>query len=98
MGIGFACGRGGGNAGNQKHKLKIPIGNDDLFPDGSPLKKTEKAIGFMANGVVIWMPFSQIVDQTYEDQTLLFWCPMWLIEEKALEMFIDTSHEPGLFD
>lgn len=76
------------------------------------MAQTEKAYGFRVNGQMIWIPKSQIEDFEYRadfnannpnpdgraDNFISFSCPEWLIEEKALEYFVDTSHEPTLFD
>ncbi len=95
----IACRRGGGADGNKKVLVTVPIGEDDLFADGMPYRRTDKALGFMANGVVIWIPLSQIEDDDYDlkEWKLRFWAPMWLVEAKSLEIFIDTSYAPGLF-
>lgn len=92
MGIGFACGRGSNNAGNKRERLMIPAENLE--------KETEKAYGFRFNEQMVWLPKSQITEfeRTPNADKVSFWLPMWLITEKALEIFIDTSYAPSLFD
>lgn len=70
-------------------KLTIPL-------DGKTVRQSDKAFGIEVNGTLVWLPKSQIED-VQEGDPFSCWCPMWLIEEKGLEIFIDTSHEPGLF-
>lgn len=84
----FICGRS--NPNNQTKLLTIPL-------DGAEPKETEKAHGIVVNGQTIWIPKSQIQEFKQENGAVSFWCPMWLITEKSLEFFIDTSFEPSLF-
>jgi hypothetical protein len=46
----------------------------------------------------VWFPKSQIQEYVNRGDEVSFWCPEWLIVSKGCEAFIDTSHEPGLFD
>lgn len=85
----FACRKSDG--GNSKKLLTIPL-------DGETIKTTEKAYGLKINGQMIWLPKSQTADVEEKDGTFSVWLPMWLITEKSLEIFIDTSYEPSLFD
>ncbi len=94
----IACNRGASNNGSRKMKLVIPIGEPELFAGGVPYRASEKAYGFQANDQVVWLPKSQIEEFSFDGGSIICWCPMWLISEKGLEIFIDTSHEPGLFD
>lgn len=84
----FACRR---SDGNSKKLLTIPL-------DGETVRESEKAYGLKINGVMIWLPKSQIQEAAEADGVFKCWCPMWLITEKSLEIFIDTSYEPSLFD
>lgn len=94
----FVCRRGSSSDGNQLLKLAIAIGEQELFAGGEPFRESDKAYGFKANDQLIWLPKSQIRDFSFDGETLVCWCPRWLIEKNALEIFVDTSHEPGLFD
>lgn len=84
----FACGR---NTGNSQKLLTIPL-------DGEDVRETEKAFGLKINGQMIWLPKSRLKDVEIKDGKFSCWCELWIITEKSLEMFIDTSFEPGLFD
>lgn len=65
------------------------------------MRETDKAYGIYCNDQYIWFPKSQIEAFMKRDNDheyhVEFWCPRWLIEEKGMEIFIDTSHEPSLF-
>lgn len=95
----------GSTHGNIKHKLRIPFDKADQISPASRtpfMIESDKAYGFKVNGQAIWMPKSQVDEFYYRfndhEQHIEFWAPRWLIEAKALEYFIDTSGEPGLFD
>lgn len=93
------------NSGNRKYKITIPFDQVDQIAPGSTrpfIRESDKAYGFKVNGITIWIPKSQIDDFHYRfndhESHIEFYCPLWLITEKSLEYFIDTSHEPSLFD
>ncbi len=101
----ITCRRSSGNSGNRIYRVKIPFDRiDQIAPAAREpfLIETEKAYGFRVNGVNIFVPKSQIEDFHYRfndhEAHIEFECKEWLITEKSLEIFIDTSHEPGLFD
>lgn len=85
----FACKRNSG--GSTEKLLTIPL-------DGEKVRETEKALGLKINGEMVWLPKSQITEPKESDGEFSCWCAAWLIKEKKLEIFIDTSYEPGLFD
>ncbi len=85
----FTCKRN--SEGNAQKLLTIPL-------DGEDVRVTEKAFGIKINGQMIWLAKSQIKDAEVRDGKFSCWCPMWLITEKSLEIFIDTSFEPSLFE
>lgn len=77
--------------GNKLQKLSIPL-------DGLGLRHTDKAIQIIS--VEVWMPRSQIQEFEHDKESdrVSFWAPEWIINEKCIEHFIDTNHEPRLFD
>lgn len=85
----FICGQS--KQGNAQKLVSIPL-------DGKATRETEKAFCVVVNDQNVWLPKSQISDFKVENDIASFWCPMWLITEKSLEVFIDTSFEPSLFD
>jgi hypothetical protein len=91
MGFVFACGRS--NGGNKPVYMKIPA--------EAVKRETAHAYGLDLNGEanapLVWIPKSQISDWTVEGENVFFWLPRWLVEEKSLEYFVDTSYEPSLF-
>lgn len=89
MVTGIFC-RGGGNEGSKLVLLRIPTEDFEA--------ESEKAYCFKVNSQKIWLPKSQIQEWGQNDLQTTFWLPRWLVEEKSLEYFIDTSHEPSLFD
>lgn len=92
----FTCSRGtGSNDSNKLFKLKIPV---ETFPGGKAVRESDAAYGFKVNGEWVWLPKSQIKQYEFENNVIECWCPRWLVEKKGLEIFVDTSHEPGLFD
>lgn len=81
----------GNNSGNKLKLLTIPL-------DGQTITETDKAYGFTVDAMKVWLPKSQIEDWTETDGQISFYLPEWLIVDKELEPFIDTSHEPSLFE
>ena len=81
-------------AGNRLQKLTIPVS------DRGDVRESDLAHGVYVDdiGKYAWFPKSQIKDFSSDAESVTFWCPEWLIEEKQVEAFVDTSHEPGLFD
>lgn len=77
--------------GNKLKLLTIPL-------DGKTPSETALAHGIAINRVVVWLPKSQIEDWEIKDGSASFYAPEWLITNKGLDMFIDTSHEPSLFE
>lgn len=62
--------------------------------------ETAKAHGLDIDGFerTVWLPKSQIQDFKDNGESVSFWCMEWLVKEKRLQEFIDTSYEPSLFD
>lgn len=94
-------------AGNKLRLLTIPFEKINMTEPASRtpfVKETDAAYGFTVNGEMVWIPKSQIKDFEYDDvikadyPCMRFWCPDWLIEAKSLEIFVDTSYEPSLFE
>lgn len=83
----FACGK---SHKRLESKLSIPF---DQWETESP-----KAYGFRINGQLIWLPKSQVKDWERDEMRITFWLPTWLIEKNSLEVFLDTSDEPSLFE
>jgi hypothetical protein len=84
----------GNNSGNKLRLLTIPI--DDSAD--VPVRETPAAYGIAIEGRVTWFPKSQIQEFKQSDSEISFWCPNWLVVEKTVEIFVDTSYEPSLFD
>lgn len=63
-------------------------------------RESEKAYGFRIEEreELVWIPLSQIEDWEDGFDSYTFWVPVWLMKEKELDYFQDTSHEPSLFD
>ncbi len=79
---------------NDLKLLIIPVSDSDE----DAVRESELAYGLKIEGKTVWFPKSQIQDWTVSAEQVSFWCPCWLIENKEVEDFIDTSYEPGLFD
>lgn len=77
------------NKGNKLHQIALPA---------AKVSETDKAYGVDHENGKIWLPKSQIKDFQRSKTGIKFWCPEWLVIEKGLEMYIDTSHEPTLFE
>lgn len=76
------------------NKLKfLTISLQDEFP----VESTAKAYRITAPDRSVWLPKSQIQEWKIENGKVSFWIPEWLVKEKGLEIFIDTSYEPSLF-
>lgn len=84
--------------GNKNLRLiSIPLAETS----DTPFRETTAAYGIWIEGnrePMTWFPKSQIQDFKIEDEVASFWCPDWLIKEKEVEHFVDTSYEPSLFD
>lgn len=46
---------------------------------------------------VVWIPKSQIQEWHNKGDEISFWAATWLVAEKELEDFVDSSYEPTLF-
>lgn len=84
------------NKGNNLKLLTIAVSDTDE----NACRESEMAYGLKIEGRsgLVWFPKSQIEDWTMSAESVSFWCPVWLIKDKGVEDFIDTSHEPSLFD
>ncbi len=94
----FACGKQ--NNGNKLIFLSIPSSDMQPSGDGQPFLESEKAYGFsFPNAPVVWIPKSQVKDFTknFDNHSIEFWLPNWLVENKSLEAYKSTAYEPSLF-
>lgn len=78
------------NTGNKLIHIRIPLANAG---NGSEL-----AYLFTIDGRDVWVPKSQVKDYAVDGDFCSFWLPQWLVEAKELDYFVDTSHEPSLFE
>ena len=85
---------GRGKNGNDIKLLTIPLSDSDE----DALIERELAYGIKIEGKLVWFPKSQIEEWTMSAESVSFWCPVWLVKNKGVEDFIDTSYEPSLFD
>lgn len=67
------------------------------IPKNSYRKETDLAYCFEIEGQSVWIPKSQIRDYEENSDEISFWCPKWLIVNKDLQEFVDTSYMPSLF-
>lgn len=74
--------------------LTIPVSDSDE----DAFRESDLAYGVKIEGKMVWFPKSQIQDWTMSAESVSFWCPVWMILDKSVEDFIDTSYEPSLFD
>lgn len=81
------------------NKLKIEISGD--------CRETQNAYGFTMKihedftkptNPMTWIPKSRSSDFCESEGFVTFWMEDWLVIEKALEDFIDTSYLPSLFE
>lgn len=82
--------------GSNLKLLTIPISDSDE----TAFQESGLAYGLKIEGhpKMVWFPKSQIQNWTMSAESVSFWCPEWLIEDKQVEDFIDTSYEPSLFE
>ena len=82
--------------GNKLRFLTIPLSDSD----NDAYREVEMAYGLKIEGhsKIVWFPKSQIEDWTMSAESVSFWCPQWLILDKGIGDFIDTSYEPSLFE
>lgn len=83
-----------------KPKRKLKLITIPRSPGDPPVRETDKAFAVHLDQVnsMQWFPKSQIEDLEILPDKVSFWCPDWLIHEKLIEAFVDTSYEPSLFD
>lgn len=74
--------------------LTIPISD----ADEDAIRESDLAYGLKIEGMMVWFPKSRIEGWTMGAESVSFWCPFWLIKDKGVEGFIDTSYEPSLFE
>lgn len=88
--------KGHNGNGNNVKLLTIPM-NDS---DEDAFRESEMAYGLKMEGhsKMVWFPKSQVEGWTISAESVSFWCPVWMIKDKGVEDFIDTSYEPSLFD
>lgn len=68
------------------------------IPDGGQnLAETDMAYGIRIDNKTVWLPKSQIQEWEVLNGNVSFWIPEWLIADKGLDIFVDTSYEPSLF-
>ena len=98
----FFGAKGVGNQnGNKPAFVSIPA--SDMFPtgDGQPFHETEKAYGFSftKREGIVWIPKSQVKDfaKNFDNYSIEFWIPEWLIKAKEIEKYKSTANEPTLF-
>lgn len=84
------------NKGNNLKFVTIALSDSDE----DAFRESDMAYGLKIEGKpkMVWLPKSQIQSWTMSAESVSFWCPIWLILDKGIEDFIDTSYEPSLFD
>lgn len=83
---------------NRIHKITIPNDQTKFF-NGKPVLEKEDFFGVMVEGKAVFIGKEYLKGEPEISETS-FSCelPYWFIEKKGLEIFIDTSSEPSLFD
>jgi len=61
-------------------------------------RSSEKAECWKIDDKIVWIPRSQIKERKQENKKVIMVLPFWLVREKGLEDYIDTSDAPTLFD
>lgn len=81
----------------------ISIPSSELLQtgDGQKFCETEKAYGFQFSSVptIVWIPKSRIQDfaLNFDNHSIEFWIPSWLVTNKSLEVYKSTAYEQTLF-
>ena len=94
----FACFKKN-DGGNKLVFISIPS-TDLLMNGGLIYQETGKAFGLdFHKGEMCWLPKSQVKEiiKNFDDLSIEFWIPTWLLEKKQLEKYKSTAYEPSLF-
>ena len=66
--------------------------------DEKEVRETEKAWGIPTDEEMIWLPKSRTQELQDNGEFVQLWCESWLVIEKGLDAYIDSSYEPTLFE
>lgn len=80
-------------------RIVIPFDNKKTFANGKPYldRPADTYVGIMIDGAAVFIDRDKAKELTISDKDLSADLPLWYIEHKGLEIFIDTSDEPTLF-
>lgn len=81
-----------------KKRIVIPF-SEKTFANGKPFldRPADTYVGIMIEDRAVFIDRDKAKELTISDKDLSVDLPLWYIEHKGLEIFIDTSDEPTLF-